>query len=49
MEAEPFCYGVAILIGVLMWMLTWGTPEHINRSRRPPTHPPGYKNIKRRK
>jgi hypothetical protein len=44
-----FCYGSAILLGLVMLALIWGMPEYINRGQRPPSHPPGWKNIKRKK
>jgi hypothetical protein len=43
-----FCYGSAIAFGLVMLALIWGTPQYENRSHRPPEHPPGWKNIKRK-
>jgi hypothetical protein len=42
-----FCYGSALMIGLVMLALIWGMPEHINRGQRPPSHPPGWKNTGR--
>ena len=47
--SDAFCIFSMILGGLIMAALIWGTPETINRSIRPPTHPPGYKNIKRKR
>jgi hypothetical protein len=49
MTPDAFCYGSAILLGLVMLALIWGMPEHINRGQRPPSHLPGWKNIKRSK
>jgi hypothetical protein len=44
---SEFCYGAAIVVGLIMLLLIWGTPKHITFGHRPPPHPPGWKNIQR--
>lgn len=51
---DALCWGLGIVIFLLMLMADmgmsgyWKHVEKHGRSRRPPTHPPGYKNIKRK-
>lgn len=50
--SDIFFYGAAVLLGLSMWILGNAMDDyfdHPNVGRRPPEHPPGWKNVKRKK